>query len=793
LERYLSLKFFNFVGQLMTFDEAHRKEKWFFDTLFADDPEMRELCDINNFRGKLIRLYDQFVAAQIKEAAPRVFAKVIEYGKHMNRKWDWHAQQECYESPLAMVDELNRLIQGIVTNGKHTSLPTSGHEILIREDVLACAAKCNLFLDPATALQNTKQEYLRLMANVGENLIEQVHCSTKQLKFNRFLSLGCHLVKVIVFIVKQFLEQVEETFDTLISTEEKRYQYLGAQRRPVQGMVGSLIKCGQSQLSQLGAVIDNLPNLPMQYIPLDPPKILEHATPKVEILTAPFGLICGASGEVVRYSGFLNKGGTSKTEAAKIPTGSTIVQIDGTKFTLELMLTKQYSTVGVRFAYVPPRPDGRSGCSIISDDVDVSTPFLYHHEHVSCEFLEERERFLCHRRAAELLTLVFNSETTLPSGKPIATRAEFERIVNGRRLVCLDPTGGGDPDWYSTNHLGPRPSKGPTDLRAVDFYVPQPGMCCTIGCTNAHDTAFSPCGHTVCCWECAQHVDECPVCAMDLTCSARGIRLTKDLCYDHPPTELDHQERVQSGMQRDAESRQAVEDEYQQMLIKFMFEDEIGGEGRDTARLALQEHCRQRAVLAARGDGTGRLPDQACLWPRFHELEMERDRSSQEKQAIEHRMQVAQGQAAADMEQLRQTHREILQQLRLQHSQQAEAMLQYVRVLEDVLDKTDIRVKSRLLAPTESDGTAKCTRCLVVFIPGEGLLSSGKVAAYNCGACGYAFCNECAPSPGYAFQTGGKEKVQRVCGECEAALHESNGARSRLIPANRPDGTRFGS
>jgi hypothetical protein len=756
----------------MTFDEAHRKEKWFFDTLFADDLKMRELCDINNFRRKLVSLYEEFVAAQIKLAAPRVFDKVVEYCRYMWTKWDWGTWQECFENSHMVKYHLDRLIQGMVRNGKKTSLPTSAAEILIRQDVLKCAAKCSSqFLDPATALQNTKQEYIRLMANVTENLIEQVHCSTSQCKeFKRYMSLGCHVVKVIVFIVEQFLEQAEETFDKLISHEEERYQHVEIHMRPVEGMVCSLIKCGQSQLAQLGAIIDNLPLLPTQYILLDPPKVLEHATPKVETLRAPFGLTCDASGVV-------------SSSVAKVPTGSIIVQIAGAKFSLELMLEMSNSTDPVRFAYVEP------DCSIISDDANVSAPLLYHEEHVSCEFLQERERFQSLRRAAELLTLVFNSETTR-FGKPIAERGEFEQMVHGCMLICLHPTDGDDPDWYKENHHGTLPPP----VYNSDFVVKQPGMCCTIGCVRTHDTAFNPCGHTVCCWECAKKVHKCPVCTMDLTRSATGFRAAKDLCYDHLLTEPDHLARVRLGEEHDVKSRQAIEDEYQKVMIKFMPEDDLDGQSVDTARLALEERSRQRAAtLAARGDGTGRLPKQAHLWPRFDELEKERARSAQEKQTITQRFAEAHSQKETQMQQLEQAHRDTQQQLREQHIQQRAAMLHHVKTLEDVLRKTDIRMKSNLLAPAESDGHSQCTQCSVVFLPGEGLLSSGKVSAYNCAACGDAFCDECAPSPGFVFKTGGKDKVQRVCRACRAALEESGGARSRLIPAERPDGTRFGS
>lgn len=704
-----------------------------------------------------------------------MFAKVVKYGNYMNSKWDWHAQQECYEDPYAMVLELNKLVQGMVASGKLTRLPTSAAEILIRDDVLECATECSNFIDRPTALQNTKKKYIKLMANVGETLIEQVHWSTKQLKYKRFVSLSCHLVKVIVFIVKEFLEQTEEAFDSLISEEEKKYEHLDISERPVEGMVGSLIKCGQSQLSQLGAIIDNLPVLPSRFMRLDPPDFLEHATPKVEMLAAPFGLICNASGLVTSSTG-------------KISPGSTIVQIGGTKFSLELMLEMSNSPAPVKFAYV------QSGCSIISDDVDVGTPFLYHEAHVSSEFLEERERFLCHRRAAELLVLVFDKETTRPSGKPIAERGNFERLVHGRKLVCLDPTCGNDPDWYKQNHNGTLPSKKPTGSNGMDFVIKLSGMCCTPGCKATHDTAFSPCGHTVCCWECAGKVDECPVCAMDLTRSATGIRPARDLCYDHPPTEQDHRARVLEGKERDRASQEAVEDEYKEMLIKFKYEDDQLPDGEATYIQALEKQSQKRAELAARNDGSGLLPGQACIWPRFDELEKERAKSQRAMEAKEQRMVALQRQSGAEMQQLKRVHEDTLTQLRQQHHQQRVSMLTYVKTLEDVLSKTDICMKSSLLASTVTDGRNTCSSvdCSVVFLPGEGILSSGKVPAYNCATCGDAFCDACAPAPGYVFQTGGKDKVRRVCARCRDALDASGGVRSRLIPATRPDGTRFG-
>ena len=167
----------------MSFVEACRKEAWFFDTLFGKPvaaPGPRDLCGIVNFRAQLVELYEQFVAAQIKLAAPAVFTKAVEYGKHMLKEWAWKADEECYEDSERMMEELKDMIRAIVQSGKATSQPTSVVEILLREDVRDCIEECRKRArqTPRSALQNSKQDLLYLMASVTANLIEQVHAAT---------------------------------------------------------------------------------------------------------------------------------------------------------------------------------------------------------------------------------------------------------------------------------------------------------------------------------------------------------------------------------------------------------------------------------------------------------------------------------------------------------------------------------------------------------------------------------------------------------------------------------------
>ena len=77
-------------------------------------------------------------------------------------------------------------------------------------------------------------------------------------------------------------------------------------------------------------------------------------------------------------------------------------------------------------------------CTVIADDLEV-TKWMYHHEHVSREYLEQRERFLCHRRAAEIIVLVFNAETA-----DDMARAGFESMGYGHLFLwhsgCRGPS-----------------------------------------------------------------------------------------------------------------------------------------------------------------------------------------------------------------------------------------------------------------------------------------------------------------------------------------------------------------
>ena len=757
----------------MNFVEARKKETWFFNTLFAGDEDTRQLCGIGNFRSKLVELYEQFVTTEIKKAAPKVFTKVIEYGKHMSTEWAWRADQECYENQEMMMEQLKEMIHEMVNIGKQTSEPTSVVEILLRKDVQECIDRCRLQLDPASALETSKMELMKLLATVSAKLIEQVHAASHLSQFRRFVTMGEHMVKVLVFLVRQFLDLAEAKFDEVIEKEQKRYQDVDSERIPVQEMVNSLVACAKSELHRLAKMVEDLPALPAwcfasaDVAMLDSAPFLEHARPLTVEIEPPFAFTCDESGMVKTVA---------DAEWCAIPGGSTVIQIDGTKFSLSAMLELTSESRPVQFTYSVP------GCTVITDDLEV-TKWMYHHEHVSHEYLEQRERFLCHRRAAEIIVLVFNAETADHNA-----RAGFESMQGGRQLIRLDP--GGDPDFYS-GYAGERPAR----RRDFPFQFALRGACCTEGCAQTHDTAFNPCGHTVCCWECAQTLDTCPVCCIDLTSDKGTIRSSKALCYDYPTTEVDHENRVRDAKTSDKKAYQVAKDGYQQLFVAFV----VPKHDATAAWAALERHRKDLQKKPKRLEG------QLKLWPTFADLAEAKDKFHAELGAktelYQKTLEAQKKQAATDLAREKQRAAGELEQEKkraaenlVRETQRAAAALQkgkaeaqrqmeeYAIQLEIYIHSRDGRVNKSSWIPDAVETLCQAPSCTT---------ATGEWKRHHCRGCGGLFCSSCCPGmgKGFDFQTASGPKNERVCPACRTALQSSAGVRSCKVPAFRPDGS----
>jgi hypothetical protein len=289
------------------------------------------------------------------------------------------------------------------------------------------------------------------------------------------------------------------------------------------------------------------------------------------------------------------------------------------------------------------------------------------------------------------------------------------------------------------------------------------------------------------------------------------IREPKDLCYDHPPTEADHQLRVKLATQHDSDTRQATKGEYGQMLFAFADPQEVS---HDAAWKALEVH---RQELLRKPD---LLEGQMRLWPTFadlvkhkenfetrlreqkqqaafelaqeqqraaDELAAEKQRAADELAAAAFELAQEQQRAADELTAEKQRAADELAAARATAARQGhEEMLDYAKELEGILRGADCRRKKSCW-----DDSATCRGCNAAFGSVFNPTAYGK---YNCAGCGQALCKVCCAAT-YPFDTANTNAKSgvRVCGPCQAALAESRGTRTRLVPAQRPDGSDFGS
>jgi hypothetical protein len=153
------------------------------------------------------------------------------------------------------------------------------------------------------------------------------------------------------------------------------------------------------------------------------------------------------------------------------------------------------------------------------------------------EYRAYRNEFLRYRRAAELMLMTLSDKISPQRLNEAAqlngaqwSSMELLRDHDGplaRPLICLGASAGP----YKGKALdGPNSDQTLYGADASGAMARRlPGLCSTPGCYQPHDTSFAPCGHTVCCYDCALRLMEssqhgkCPVCNYKIT----GI----DLCF----------------------------------------------------------------------------------------------------------------------------------------------------------------------------------------------------------------------------------------------------------------------
>jgi hypothetical protein len=552
----------------------------------------------------------------------------------MKDTWAWEPAQEDFADQKVIIQQLNDMVKTIVNKGRETCYPMTVHDILLRKDVNDCLQKCRL---SKTTTQNTKGNLLNLMATVSKNLIEQAHAASQAKEYKRFLKLGSQIVKVILFVIRRFMVHAEEALDAVIRSNQEG-------RCTDEESKQELVSCAKCELKYLAKVVEGLPYLETRYMAVEtPPEFLQHAKSQVVEIEPPFRFVCDPEGIVTLLPG---------SEHCKIPTDFTdsiVLAINSKKFSQTVMLESSNAAGPVSFEYVVP------GRRMVPDNID-ATEWLYHHEYVSNQYLHERERFHCHRRAAEILVLLFDDETK-DHGHPIAERKQFEDMEGGKQLILLEKEPGEDRDWYAGNYKKRpvRPSNaGPQIIPDCEL----PGTCCSEGCANTHDTAFNPCGHTVCCWECAKPLETCPVCGIAVTCAPGIDREARDLCYDHKQSEANYQQRVEEGRTRDKAKEDDIKQSYNELLIEFKApkaDDPWQAESDSTTNDAFMEIIQRYPE---------KVEDQRRLWPYYitmleqkdeleskaaAELEQEQQQAAIQKQRAAAELKRQEQQAAAKL------------------------------------------------------------------------------------------------------------------------------------------------
>jgi hypothetical protein len=306
------------------------------------------------------------------------------------------------------------------------------------------------------------------------------------------------------------------------------------------------------------------------------------------------------------------------------------------------------------------------------------------------------------------------------------------------------------------------------------------------------------------------------VCCIELTADKYGqIRRPRDACYDCPSTEADHDERMRAGKVFDVQAYARAMAHYEELPLTFRESTE-----QDASAWETLERMRRQQLAA--------LPDQVEgqreLWPchrhvvelqnefaRLQEAHKKETVRQEEALRVEHAARLyalEDTHGAADVARnerqhaktvevaaahagekrgLAAQHAAALVALKASSAQSSADMLDYVRRLERALGERDARVMKEGHTPDESALT--CEACSTEFTMTK--------RRHHCRACGGVFCGSCCPDKSYKFDTAGmkgaKQKAKRVCLECKTALEQSEGARTRLIPAMRPDGTPFGS
>lgn len=530
----------------MNFQDAYQKESWFFDELFApigepwppimegtppDEPEPepsggtsdfspqpepepagsadenpRRLCGIDGFRSVLVGKYAAFATAHCMTMAPMVFGMVLQEQQDLFNAWGWTAEEEHYDDKQRLIGVLQKSIRELLNEGNTFNAG----------NVLATNKK---IFDGALGRSRPEQTENDLKRPIDLLLSDMIDRATKSAKKNKFMRFPCLMTDLLEACkVMKGLSKAE--FETKITDEIASANQLikdsKADSKTV--CVPHLVFSAQRDLVELTKRITELPKLPLAILSDSPAQQLAHAK-----LTG----VVHAKDERGRFGLKIKDGkvSTGSTEPCPFPVGAVIVQcmglpLDQKNVAKAIQALTQAVPNGspVPFSYV------KSASLIDDSNLDLADWLLP--ININQQYRVLRDELMRHRRAAELLRLVFDEDTASQSDRKTFDTSD----ASSRPLLRL----AGYMGVYSGELLA-KPTfadKVAESLPKTDNITQEDllGLCCTPGCFRPIDAACHPCGRTltsnlpllvtlagiltrsvvipdaVCCWDCLNEI-----------------------------------------------------------------------------------------------------------------------------------------------------------------------------------------------------------------------------------------------------------------------------------------------
>ncbi len=512
----------------LDFKDVYQKEEWFFKELlhYVSDSELTSqvwwsterkpvtpmgLCGIGSLRSILVDRFAKFMIDRCRESiAPQVFRLLAEEERQMKNKWGWLPEEEEYHDPDKQKGVLRNTVAQMLeerANNPRLSLAEFGKQVILSRPEFkeVFDAVLSKVTQPPSSLVSPDL-LLEPVKGLADALIRRVDEANSNSHYNRFprlmvdMNAACRLLSHLL----------QQSTKLLLTAEAFRTERLLEQGATAQITLHGLIYTMQKKLLDIAELIDCLRN--DQRIPFE---LVENGLSR-ELLHQ--GMVVESDPPATTENTGLHRSDRCTTQngaPVNLSHGSLAHWLRTCIETLEFRCTLSERLQVLLGTTLEPQDCLETAL------IDYEHPDVISFEHekgwlmplqLNPAYRQARCDFMKHRRAGELIRLYF-SDPTKPdvmvdgSNWP-PERANFEQSDAARRpLLRLGHWLRVDPEVFKQRILDESPSPDCSGTRS-DLV----GQCCTRRCSRPHDSACDPCGHTVCCWECLQTLENCPVC-----------------------------------------------------------------------------------------------------------------------------------------------------------------------------------------------------------------------------------------------------------------------------------------